>query len=124
MNSTIYLYTSSARPSQPLCIIPGFTYCPRYSFHMFDIFTINDDWSDWKFTPYEMELSSLIAERFTQFVYDGVVNAWLPFNYEEEYPEVYVTVDLNMPEALRRNERVKECYFWKENGFSQFYWQN
>jgi hypothetical protein len=124
LQSPIYVYVTSARPSSPVCIIPGLSYCPRYSFHLYDLFTADIDWDDWEFTEYEMAVSNLIMERFVELATDGVVMDWLEFDAAADYPETYYTVDLNVPESMQENTRVKKCEFWKQNGFSKFYWQN
>jgi len=120
----VYLVGTSQRMSTApgFCALEAFnhfqpSYCPKYSFHAVDMFSLFQPFYDAKrfkyhFSDRDKEYGRLIWKRLIEFAKEGRVREWPHFDVSTG-----VALDLATPERAVPGYRAHECAFWLKHGF-------
>ena len=122
----VYLYAASKVMSTPpgFCVLQPFNkfeppYCPQYSFHAVDMFSLFQPEFDaaifnYKFSQVDREFGDLIQSRMLEFAANGTVNSWPYFSTNAES---FTAVDLSIDERKLPAFKRRQCDFWLSHGF-------
>ncbi|XP_077978044.1 para-nitrobenzyl esterase-like [Glandiceps talaboti] len=118
--SPVYRYVATSWPSTQVSFM-GFSWEPKYAFHLWDIFSFFGFVPRYVSNPTEedMAFQKIMQKAIAHFAREGVMPP------DMKWPTVPTGVALlDSTVEAHENYHAQECKFWVENGFYAYSWIN
>jgi carboxylesterase type B len=128
LQSNVFFYIAKHFPSKPLCQFdPVYDYCPRYTFHAFDLLVAFNDAEKGLLSAEDQKYGDILFNRFKNFLHFGGKFGNVT-STQPEWPRFTaahpVIMKLETQSTAVDGYKQPECEYWHKNGFEPYWIQN